>query len=120
MKAEDKIFRLYALSTKEQGEIETPRHRFVRITPHYSLVYTDGARPENSVEIGPESLFRLTPEDKQWMTDCAAIMLAEEVAKKQAACLVQLGEKVAELEKALQAARDETPEQEETEETQIE
>lgn len=120
MKAEDKIFRLYALSAKEPSEGLAARHRFVRITPKYSLVYTAEERPENSVEIGPESLYRLSPEDKQWLTDCVVVMLAQDVSRKEAERLAQLGEKVAELEKALQAARDETPQEEKTEETQIE
>lgn len=120
MNTQDKIFRLYALSAKEPSEDVATKYQFVRITPKYSLVYTADEQPENSVEIGMESLYRLSPEDKQWLTDCVVVMLAQDVSRKEAECLAQLGEKVAELEKALQAARAEIPQEEKTEETQIE
>lgn len=78
-------YRLFAMRT----EADTPRrleeYRFGRVTPGYTLLYTDGEGPEKSVEVAGEDLRRLSAADENWLADCNVALLFEKTAENEGA-----------------------------------
>lgn len=78
-------YRLFAMRT----EADTPRrleeYRFGRVTPGYTLLYTDGEGPEDSIEVAGEDLRRLSAADESWLADCNVALLFEKTAENEGA-----------------------------------
>lgn len=76
--------KLFALLYSTENVEYAAKHRFVRVTPGYILIYTDKSRLKpptgKAVEIKKESLNTLTAMDKSWLFDCGLSLLAEHTA----------------------------------------
>ena len=100
-----KTYRLFALPMTEENVAQTEMQRFCRATPRYVLVYTDGNAPDGSVEIGNDDLHRLTQGDKNWLTDCNFIILAQELKQNENAIATDVGKRLEALEEALKSEK---------------
>ena len=60
-------YRLYALPTTPAALDGMGPQRFSRVTPEYSLVYTDKEQPKGSVEMKEEDATRLSAADENWL-----------------------------------------------------
>lgn len=102
-----KSFRLYAMPTKPDTVDRLENQRFSRITPDYSLVYTDGDAPDGSAELKDNDAKRLTRGDENWLLSCNLILIKEEIAKRKPEMLRALGEKLDSLEAMLKELSEE-------------
>lgn len=94
-------FRLYAMPTKPETIDGMGHQRFSRVTPEYSLVYTDGEAPHGSAELKEEDAVRLTPADEEWLLSCNLTLITEEIERQKPEMLRKLAEKVDSLEALL-------------------
>lgn len=106
-----RVYRLFALPMTRENVGMAARMRFSRATPKpdpgYVLVYTDGAAPEQSVEITAETANLLTQADIRWLIDCGAAVAAEEIEKHKPEVLRDLSEKIEALENDLRRKKEE-------------
>lgn len=76
--------KLFALLYSTENVEYAAKHRFVRVTPGYILIYTEKSRLKpptgKSVEIKKDSLNTLTAMDESWLFDCGLSLLAEHTA----------------------------------------
>ena len=76
--------RLFALLYNTENVEYAAKHRFVRVTPGYILIYTDKSRLKpptgRAVEIKKDNLNTLTAMDESWLFDCGITLLAEHTA----------------------------------------
>ncbi len=75
-------FRLYAMPTKPETIDGMGGQRFSRVTPEYSLVYTDGDAPKGSVELSEDDAGRLSKGDEIWLRGCNTQLIAEEIERQ--------------------------------------
>lgn len=97
------VYKLYALEITKENIRAVSASRFCRITPFYILIYTDGERPENAVEITATETHRLTKTDEQWLTDCNIAILVAQSKKHEYEIAADLKERLERLEQALDA-----------------
>ena len=109
-------YRLYAMPTKPETIEGMDRFRFSRVTPEYSLVYTEKDHPEGSLELREEDAKRLTKADESWLICCNLTIIKEEIEKKKPELLKKLAEKVDGIEALLKEISEEAEKSEETEE----
>lgn len=100
-------FRLYAMPTKPETVDRIENQRFSRITPDYSLVYTDGEAPDGSAELQESDAKRLTKADENWLLSCNLVLIKEEIARKKPEMLRMLGERLDSLETMLKELSEE-------------
>lgn len=106
---EKKIYTLYATrTTNEVIEAVSPL-RFTRITAKYTLIYCDDeiimANTLPFIEytiIRSEEAKRLSPADKEWLTDCNFMIIAEEAMKKKELILQKMEDAIKVLEEELE------------------
>ena len=103
-----KNYRLFALGPG--GGTLAAAARFGRITPAYALVYTEGAAPEQSVQIDETELDRLSSGDRDWLLGCNLALLEEDAKAREAEIAQRIGEQIERLEAALERARRENGE----------
>lgn len=76
--------RLFALLYSTENVEYAAKHRFVRVTPGYILIYTDKSRLKprtgKAMEIKKDNLNTLTAMDESWLFDCGIMLLAEHTA----------------------------------------
>jgi hypothetical protein len=76
--------KLFALLYSTENVEYAAKHRFVRVTPGYILIYTEKSRLKpptgKAVEIKKDSLNTLTAMDESWLFDCGLSLLAEHTA----------------------------------------
>lgn len=76
--------RLFALLYSTENVEYAAKHRFVRVTPGYILIYTEKSRLKpptgRAVEIKKDNLNTLTAMDESWLFDCGITLLAEHTA----------------------------------------
>jgi hypothetical protein len=76
--------RLFALLYSTENVEYAAKHRFVRVTPGYILIYTEKSRLKppsgRAVEIKKDKLNTLTAMDESWLFDCGITLLAEHTA----------------------------------------
>ena len=76
--------KLFALLYSTENVEYAAKHRFVRVTPGYILIYTEKSRLKpptgKAVEIKKDSLNTLTAMDESWLFDCGLSLLAERAA----------------------------------------
>lgn len=76
--------RLFALLYSTENVEYAAKHRFVRVTPGYILIYTNKSRLKpptgKAVEIKKDDLNTLTAMDESWLFDCGITLLAEHTA----------------------------------------
>lgn len=76
--------KLFALLYSTENVEYAAKHRFVRVTPGYILIYTEKSRLKpptgKAVEIKKDSLNTLTAIDESWLFDCGLSLLAEHTA----------------------------------------
>ena len=75
--------------------------RFSRITPEYTLVYTDREAPQPSAELTDGDAGRLTEGDRNWLLACNTRLLVEEIERQKPEMLRRMGEKITEFESIL-------------------
>ena len=106
-----KTYRLYAMQTSQESIAAAISEKYSRATatpaPGYVLIYTDKSAPESAKEITNDNLRLLTDADMQWLDECNAMILAEEMAKEQPKMMDMLSERVAALEAELERQKQE-------------
>ena len=100
-----KRFRLYAMKATEETVAAAASERFSRITASYVLIYKNGKKPENSVEIAGGSLRVLSSAEREWILDCNTLLILEATAKKGSEIRAAVSEKISVLERELEAQR---------------
>lgn len=100
-------YRLYAMPTRPETIDGMGRQRFSRITPEYTLVYTDKDAPQHSAELTDEDAGRLTDGDRNWLLSCNTRLLAEEIERQKPEMLRRIGKKIEEFESILNEAAEE-------------
>lgn len=95
-------YRLYAMPTTPAALDGMGPQRFARITPDYSLVYTDKEKPHGSVEMKEEDATRLTAADENWLLSCNLTLIKEEIERKKPELLMRLAEKLENMEALLE------------------
>ena len=95
-------YRLYAMPTTPSTIDGMGHQRFSRITPEYSLVYTDKDQPRGSVEMKEEDATRLTAADENWLLGCNLTLIKEEIERKKPELLMRLAEKLENMEALLE------------------
>lgn len=75
-------YKLYAMPTKPETIDGMGYQRFSRVTPEYSLVYTDGEAPKGSVELSEDDARRLSNGDESWLRGCNTQLIAEEIERQ--------------------------------------
>ena len=100
-------YRLYASPYSAEALKNAERERFVRATADYILIYTTRRKkPENSVEITENEVYRLTGPETMWLYDCNVALILEETRKNAGAVAQNLSSRLDELENALQRQRE--------------
>lgn len=94
-------YRLYALPTTPAALDGMGPQRFSRVTPEYSLVYTDKEQPKGSVEMKEEDATRLSAADENWLLSCNLTLIKEEIERKKPELLRKLSEKIESMEAIL-------------------
>lgn len=97
--------RLYAMPTKPETVDGMGHQRFSRITPEYSLVYTDGEAPMGSVEMADEDAARLSKADERWLRSCNLVLIKEDLEQQMPEMVKKFTEKLDELESVLEQIR---------------
>ena len=98
------VYRLYALELTHENLRKAESERFSRATTNpapYILVYSEREAPDGAIVISAETADRLTASDRQWLADCQAAILAENVKKNQAETIQNLSERIEALEEEL-------------------
>lgn len=103
--SEEAIYRLYALAASHENIERAVKERFSRITPGYALIYTNGAAPEESVEITGEDVKRLTKDDEAWLMSCAGRLLMDRLEAEGSRAVQDLNGMVDRLAAALEEER---------------
>ena len=97
---EKAVFRLCAMPTTAEGTAALEGQRFSRITADYTLIYTaDEQVPEDWVVLADDDAGRLTVEDRRWLNDCNAALIAEEAAKQKPRIIRCLADLLDEIER---------------------
>lgn len=100
-----KKYKLYALPLDAKSIEKAAKYRFSRATPNpapgYVLIYADGRKPNDAVEITEKTASCLSPADVQWLIDSGAAILADEIEKNKPEVLKHLSESVETLENEL-------------------
>lgn len=102
--AEEKkaVFRLCAIPTTAEGTAAIEGQRFSRITADYTLIYTDDEQiPEGWVILEAGDAGRLTAEDRRWLNDCNAALIAEEAARQRPRIIRKLADLLDDIERNL-------------------
>ena len=116
-KNEKLTYTLYATRTTNEVIEAVSALRFTRITAKYTLIYCDDERIiadtipfiEYTI-IRSEEAKRLSPEDKEWLTDCNFVIIAEEAMKKKELILQNMADALKVLEEELE--KDGAPQEE--------
>ena len=88
-----KKYKLYAAQVTSETVELAEKERFVRITAGYMLLYRKAAPKKiRTVELRGADLKRLTGQDRLWLADCIAVLLAESVKKNRADTQKRLNE----------------------------
>lgn len=95
------VFRLCATPTTAEATAMTEGKRFSRITPDYTLVYTDEEMPDGWLFLAEEDAESLSQEDRRWLNDCNVALIAEEVARQKPKIVHRLADLLDEIEKRL-------------------
>lgn len=99
-------YKLYAARVTGETVELAEKERFVRITAGYMLLYRKTApRKMQTVEIRGNDLKRLTENDRLWLADCIAAVLAEGVKKSKADTRKRLNELLDAWERELEKER---------------
>lgn len=85
-------YKLYAMPTKPETIDGMGYQRFSRVTPEYSLVYTDGEAPMGSVELSDGDARRLSEGDEVWLRGCNTQIIAEEIERQRPEILRKFSE----------------------------
>ena len=101
-------YRLYAIPTKPETIDGMGHQRFSRITPEYSLVYTDGQAPMDGVEMSDGDAKRLSKADERWLLACNLELIKEELERQMPEMLQRITEKLIQLESILEQAEKES------------
>lgn len=117
-------YRLYVTRTTEDVINAATDLRFVRITPKYTLVYSQNKNIMQNIFhsidytiIGDEELPRLSSADKDWLLECNFTIIAEEAVKNKDLVLQNMTDALKVLEKELEKNRNDTEASEEEEKT---
>lgn len=117
-------YRLYVTRTTEEVINAATDLRFVRITPKYTLVYSQNKNIMQNIFhsidytiIGDEELPRLSSADKDWLLECNFTIIAEEAVKNKDLVLQNMTDALKVLEKELEKNRNDTEASEEEEKT---
>lgn len=117
-------YRLYVTRTTEEVINAATDLRFVRITPKYTLVYSQNKNIMQNIfhsidytTIGDEELPRLSSADKDWLLECNFTIIAEEAVKNKDLVLQNMTDALKVLEKELEKNRNDTEASEEEEKT---
>lgn len=104
-----KKYRLYALPLNANSIEKASKYRFSRATPTpapgYVLIYTDGRKPNESVEIKNKDAERLSSADARWLYDSNAAIVADEIEKQKPEVLKSLSDSVEALERELEKVK---------------
>ena len=105
---EKAVFRLCAIPTTAEETAEIEGQRFSRITADYTLIYTaDEPVPEDWVILTDEDAGRLTVEDRRWLNDCNAALIAEEAARQKPRIIRLLAELLDNIERNIAESTEE-------------
>lgn len=100
-------YHLYAMPTKPETIDGMGIQRFSRVTPEYTLVYTDGEKPMQSVELSEDDAVRLTKADESWVRNCNILLIREEIERQKPEMLKRISETMERLELILKEASEE-------------
>lgn len=107
---EKTVYRLYALPLTLENIKVAAQKRFSRATPTpapgYVLIYTEEEQPEGSKEITKDQINLLSPADEQWLFDSNAVLIAEQIEKKQPEILKGLADSIEALEAELKRQKE--------------
>ena len=95
------VFRLCAKPTTAEATAEIEGKRFSRITPDYTLIYTDEDLSEDWLVLTEEDAGSLSQEDRRWLNDCNVALIAEEVARQKPKIVHRLADLLDEIERRL-------------------
>ena len=99
-KKDSAVFRLCAMPTTAEATATIEGQRFSRITADYTLIYTaDEKTPEEWVILSDGDAGRLTPEDRRWLNDCNAALIAEEAARQRPRIIRKLADLLDDIER---------------------
>lgn len=99
-KKDSAVFRLCAIPTTAEATAEVEGQRFSRITADYTLIYTDDDPiPESWVILEDGDAGRLTAEDRRWLNDCNAALIAEEAARQKPRIIRRLADLLDDIER---------------------
>lgn len=105
-------YRLYVTRTTEEVINAATDLRFVRITPKYTLIYSQNKNIMQNIFhsidytiIGDEELPRLSSADKDWLLDCNFTIIAEEAVKNKDLILQNMTDALKVLEQELEKNR---------------
>ena len=101
-------YHLYAMPTKPETIDGMGHQRFSRVTPEYTLVYTDGEKPMNSCELTEDDAARLTKADESWVRSCNITLIKEEIERQKPEMLRKISETMERLESILRELEEET------------
>lgn len=108
-KNEKTTYKLYAARTTNEVIEAVSSLRFTRITAKYTLIYCHDERIiANALPfieytiIRSEEANRLSPADKEWLTDCNFMIIAEEAMKKKELILQKMEDAIKVLEEELE------------------
>lgn len=106
------VYTLYATRTTDELVDSVSSMRFVRVTPDYTLIYTeDGKIIQNKVAgikytiIRDRDVSRLSKADRDWLMNCNFTIIAEETMKNQELILQNMNDALDVLEKELEKNR---------------
>lgn len=101
-------YHLYAMPTKPETIDGMGPQRFSRVTPEYTLVYTDGEPPKQSVELSEDDAVRLTKADESWVRNCNITLIKEEIERQKPEMIRKISESIEKLETILQELAEES------------
>lgn len=101
-------YHLYAMATKPETIDGMGHQRFSRITPEYTLVYTDGDQPKNSYELSEAEAARLTKADESWVRSCNITLIKEDIERQKPEMLRKISETMERLESILRDMEEES------------
>lgn len=106
------VYTLYATRTTDELVDSVSSMRFVRVTPDYTLIYTeDGKIIQNKMErikytiIRDRDVSRLSKADRDWLMNCNFTIIAEETMKNHELILQNMNDALDVLEKELEKNR---------------
>lgn len=101
-------YRLFAMPTTPETIDGMGHQRFSRVTPEYSLVYTNGEAPMGSLEMADEDAGRLSKADEHWLRSCNLVLIKEDLERQMPEMLKKFSEKLDELERVLEQIKAES------------